>query len=335
MFSKLFYRNSGGLSRQLGLAEAFHHSLLLEFHEPKTARALGLKMKSGFTLQNNHVKQALYHLKARHASLQVCIQNQGGKFWFVPFSEETEIPFYEKNSNNWVNEIESIFCENCTFEGQLLWKVTRINSSENNGFVIFIFTIHHAIMDGLAMSNLMVEFSDILNKVAHGVCDFSSHSDSHLLQPVEDYVLKNNLITFLPRCLLKFMDIVPPRIQAFLVKRLMYLLLARSMSNKQALKDNTKIFDIFKTGIAKSSLKSLKTGIIPISLTKEETKMLRANTKENTTTIFGVIVAAASLAFAEMIEKLSGISIEEFESKPLNKTQTTVEFKAILQGGSF
>ena len=166
-YSWFFWHHAGRLSRPLGTGEVNCHNFLLDFNEMSTARALGLEAKSGFTLQNEDITQALSHLKARHASLQVCIQKHDGQLWFVPYHGESEIPFYEKNCSDWVNEIENSLCEHSTFEGQLLWKVTRVNSNEsNNGSVILIFAIHHAIMDGLSMSNLMIELADILNEVA-------------------------------------------------------------------------------------------------------------------------------------------------------------------------
>ena len=112
----------------------------------------------------------------------------------------------------------------------------------------------------------------------------------------------------------------------------MHYLTAKLKPNKQEMNDMTHIFNIFNTGIAKSSLKSPKTGIIPITLSEEETKRLLAKTKEHKTTIFGVMVAAASVAMAGMIEKLSGNSIESFESEPLNKTRTSVNLRRYFNG---
>ena len=274
----------------------------------------------------------MHHLKERHASLQVCIQEQGREYWFVPFQDKTTIPYCEKKGF-WVDAIENILCcEDYSLKNQLLWKVIRLNSPEHNGFIFFIFVIHHAIMDGLAMSKLMTEFTDILNDIAAGK-NFSYPSESvHLLPPAEFYISKYKLIKILPQLTIKFLNSIPCKMQTFIVKRTMNSLLGKLKSDNQEVTDVRHIFKIFKSEILKNCLKSSKTGIIPISLSQEETSKVLKKTKENVSTVYGTIVATASMAQAEMIEELSGTPVTSFESKPLNKTQTSVNLRRYFGG---
>ena len=296
-----------------------------------SARALGIKLKSGFYLSNDLVIQSLNHLKERHASLQVCIQEQGGEYWFVPFQDTSTVPYCEKEGY-WVDAIENILCENSSFANQLLWKVIRLNSAENAGFVFFIFIIHHAIMDGLSMSRLMAEFTDILNDMATEK-NISYQSESvHLLPPAEFYICKYKLIKILPQLMIKFLNSIPCKIQTFIVKRIMNSLLGKLESDKQEVIDIKQIFNIFKSEIPEKHPESSKTGIIPISLTEMETSRLLRKTKESGSTVYGTFVASASVALAEMIEELSGIPMTNFKSKPLNKTLTSVSLRRYFGG---
>ena len=187
-------------------------------------------------------------------------------------------------------------------------------------------------MDGLAMSKLMTEFTDILNDMAAGK-NFSYPPEGvHLLPPAEFYISKYKLIKIIPQLTIKFLNSIPCRMQTFIVKRTMNFLLGKLKSDNQEVTDIKHMFNIFKSEIPKNCQKSSKTGIIPIALSEEETSKVFRKTKENISTVYGTIVATASMALAEMIEELSGNPVTSFESKPLNKTQTAVNLRRYFGG---
>ncbi len=294
-----------------------------------TGRALTVRVKPGFTVTNNHVKDALKALQAKHASLQVCALDLQGQLSFEPYQGTNDVPFCEIDATDWVTDFERIINGLSSFGQELLWKVTRLSDPKDQESLILIFAMHHIIMDGVAMSNLMVEFTGILNDIVTGKQMQEPIDQPLLLPPQEHYLLLNGLVPLRLRCFKALLNLVPEMIVGPIARQVMRLMISRMKPDK-ATEEHRTILSAF-TPEEYPDPKS-KTCIEPFTLTQKESMKLIAATKNNQTTVYGVIVSAACLALAEVIEKLAGVSVESFETRPLNKTRTTINLRRYYKG---
>ena len=123
------------------------------------------------------------------------------------------------------------------------------------------------------MSIAMQEFTDILNDVLLSRETMHANMFTHIEPPMEHYLEQmNDELTLVQRIFILLHNIVPLAVQTALVQFLACKVFAR-----QVLSNKREIFRAFKRDI--TSDVQLKTSIVPIQFTQEETKAILAACK--------------------------------------------------------
>ncbi len=133
---------------------------------------------------------------------------------------------------------------------------------------VFLFQMHHCISDGSSMSIAMQEFTDILNDVILNRETTHTNMFTQIEQPLEHYLEQmRDKLSATQRIFILLHKVLPLFVQKSLVQFLVCKVFA-----KQVLSDKREIFAVFQQDIPDDV--QLKTSIVPVQLTKEETKAI-------------------------------------------------------------
>ena len=277
-------------------------------------------VKTSARLDQTIVHRVIKHLLERHPMLGMRIIDVNGQLHFA--SGIKKIPFETIISDNWLERFEDSLTVSLD-ETKYLWKLLMV---ENTGqvkenvprIVTFIFTFHHAIVDGLCKARLVTEFIECLNKILK---DITLEQNTYSLLPPLDYYI-NSLIerSSSEKILFQTIDKLHSNSSLIRVAQKKYL-------NTPEPNQNAFIEKIGAVCIDNSSIEA-KTSVIPLKFTKFESERMLKACRSKDVTVQGMLMAAACITMKELLD---GTSLTENEVTSV-QMRTTVNMRRYLDG---
>ncbi|XP_074659821.1 uncharacterized protein LOC141912490 isoform X1 [Tubulanus polymorphus] len=199
-----------------------------------------------------------------------------------------------RDGNDWKQVFESEILRPLDCDDGPLWRVCMLNVDEFK--YAFVFTFHHAIVDGAAIMQILTEFQRNIDVLLRGVepqmpDDYSDHSQ--VITPNLSEMLKND-----PRYAWSISDVTTP------------LRLSKTMSTP----DTGLAGELSRTLGPKGSIE-YKTSIEEFELSEVQSSALRKKCKEMKCTVHGACTAAAALALRKLAQ-LNDIEDEYLRTFP-------------------
>ena len=301
--------------RPLGKMESVFHNL----HKNGTLQvSMAALAKTSIALAEDVIWKVMSRLMKRHPLLRMRLVESDGHPHFV--SGIQEMPLETVISENWLETFQDSLIAKLD-ETKCLWKLLKVEKTgqlrENvPRDLVFIFTFHHAIGDGLCKTRLVTEFFKILNQI---LCNKIPEEKRHgLLPPMDYYIQPLVKRSSSEKFLFKTMEKLPTNLSLLEVAQKKYL---------SAPKQNEFIEKIGAVCIAHPSTEA-KTLVIPMKFTKAETENILRACRARNATVQGMLTAAASITMKDLLDG-SPVTISETNNVQI---RTTVNMRRYLNG---
>ena len=255
------------------------------------------------------VKKAATLVADSQTLMRACIRPKSGlrnDLWFLPM-ENVYYDIQENNHGDWTREVERQMSIQYKESNGPLWRLVffpdvKIQKAEGEfqHESVIVLACHHAIVDGVSLMRLITQIMSVINKFQNGE-DYSNVPISILYAPLEQAIdfrgFKENVMWRVTQ-VCSFMLTVLPR-----------WLVVDHLSNFYS--GPNPFYEQYGIEMKRDPSVAVGTSILPLELSREETKALLLECHQNGATIQGTAMAATNVAMEKIL--LTGKSNTEID----------------------
>ena len=245
------------------------------------------------------VKKAATLVADSQPLMSACIRPKSGNkndLWFLPM-DNVDYDIQVNNHGDWTREVERQMSIQYKESHGPLWRLiffpnVKIQKAEGlfQHESVIVLACHHAIMDGVSLMRLIAQIMSVINKLQNGA-DNPNLPTSMLYAPLElatDFRgFKENVIWRVTQVCLFLLRVLP---RWLVVDRLSIVFSGPNPFYEQC-----------KIEMKRNPSLAVGTSILPLELSREETKALLLACRQNGATIQGAAMAATNVAMDKIL----------------------------------